>query len=192
DVLFTHAGATAAVLDPLYASRMVRMLEGVVDHGTGTAAALGRIAAGKTGTSQNWRDAWFVGFTPDLLAAVWVGDDRGRPMAKVTGGEIPATVWRRFMTVAEADVPTSDFPWLEPEPAPPPAPADETPAPDAASSDDMAGAAPIDEPPLYDESPPPAPTPDHDLDAPNGPPPFGPDRSRRDIPPPLENGPSAR
>ena len=90
------------MLDPLYASRMTRMLEGVITEGTGTAAAIGRPAAGKTGTSQHWRDAWFVGFTPDLLAAVWVGNDDGRPMNKVTGGEIPAAIWKDFMTDAES------------------------------------------------------------------------------------------
>ncbi|MEJ0066939.1 MAG: hypothetical protein WDM85_17255 [Caulobacteraceae bacterium] len=100
------------MLDPLYATRMVGMLKGVISGGTGTGANIGRPAAGKTGTSQDWRDAWFVGFTPDLLTAVWVGNDNGAPMAKVTGGELPATIWHRFMTVAEKDLPSRDFPWL--------------------------------------------------------------------------------
>ncbi len=125
--LYAHvATAGGQALDPLYASRMVRMLEGVITGGTGTAAAIGRPAAGKTGTSQHWRDAWFVGFTPDLLAAVWVGNDNGRPMSKVTGGEIPAAIWKRFMTAAEADQPVSDFAWLQPEPQEIPADADTT------------------------------------------------------------------
>ena len=115
--LYMHTpGPSTQVLDPLYASRMVRMLEGVVTGGTGTGAAINRPAAGKTGTSQHWRDAWFVGFTPDLLAAVWVGNDNGKPMNKVTGGEIPATIWKRFMLAAEADKPVLDFAWLVPEP----------------------------------------------------------------------------
>ena len=115
--LFEHAAApSGAALDPLYASRMVRMLEEVITAGTGAGAAIGRPAAGKTGTSQNWRDAWFVGFTPDLLAAVWVGNDDGRPMNKVTGGEVPASIWKRFMTVAEADKSVEGFTWLQPEP----------------------------------------------------------------------------
>ena len=120
-VLFAHAVAQGAqVLDPLAASRMVRMLEGVINSGTATAANIGRPAAGKTGTSQNWRDAWFVGFTPDLLTAVWVGNDNGRPMNKVTGGELPARIWKRFMSGAEADTPALDFAWLQPEPVEPP------------------------------------------------------------------------
>jgi penicillin-binding protein 1A len=138
--LYTHVGGPSSqVLDPLYASRMVRMLEGVVNGGTGAAAAIGRPAAGKTGTSQKWRDAWFVGFTPDLLAAVWVGNDNGRPMRKVTGGEIPAVIWKRFMTSAERNKPVVDFDWLQPEP--PEASSEEK----AADMNDFA--APIDEPP---------------------------------------------
>jgi penicillin-binding protein 1A len=114
-----NPASPAQVYDRLYASRMVRMLKSVIADGTGAAADIGRPAAGKTGTSQNWRDAWFVGFTPDLLTAVWVGNDNGAPMNKVTGGEIPARIWRRFMSVAEAEVQPVDFAWLEPEPAPP-------------------------------------------------------------------------
>jgi penicillin-binding protein 1A len=117
EVIYAHAtSAPTPVLDPLYATRMVGMLKGVITGGTGTGANIGRPAAGKTGTSQDWRDAWFVGFTPDLLTAVWVGNDNGAPMAKVTGGELPATIWHRFMAVAEKDMPSRDFPWLAPEP----------------------------------------------------------------------------
>ena len=117
DVIYAHAAsAPTPVLDPLFATRMVGMLKGVISGGTGTGANIGRPAAGKTGTSQDWRDAWFVGFTPDLLTAVWVGNDNGAPMVKVTGGELPATIWHRFMAVAEKDLPPRDFPWLVPEP----------------------------------------------------------------------------
>jgi penicillin-binding protein 1A len=118
DVIWTHVtSAPTPVLDPLYATRMVDMLKGVISGGTGTAANIGRPAAGKTGTSQDWRDAWFVGFTPDILTAVWVGNDNGAPMAKITGGELPAEIWHRFMLVAEKDLPSRDFPWLVAEPA---------------------------------------------------------------------------
>ena len=117
EVLYTHDNsAPTPVLDPLYATRMVTMLKGVITAGTGTGADIGRPAAGKTGTSQDWRDAWFVGFTPDVLTAVWVGNDNGAPMAKVTGGELPAAIWKRFMTVAEKNLPPRDFPWLVAEP----------------------------------------------------------------------------
>ena len=121
DVIWSHnASAPTPVLDPLFATRMVNMLKGVIAYGTGTGANIGRPAAGKTGTSQDWRDAWFVGFTPDILTAVWVGNDGGRPMAKVTGGELPAAIWRRFMLVAEKCLPPRDFPWLVAEPNLPP------------------------------------------------------------------------
>ncbi|HEX3407229.1 MAG TPA: PBP1A family penicillin-binding protein, partial [Caulobacteraceae bacterium] len=121
DVIWSHnASAATPVLDPLFATRMVNMLKTVITSGTGTGANIGRPAAGKTGTSQDWRDAWFIGFTPDVLTAVWVGNDGGAPMAKVTGGELPAQIWRKFMTVAEAKLPPRDFPWLVQAPNMPP------------------------------------------------------------------------
>lgn len=97
------------VYDPGHAAELVRMMEGVVERGTGREAAIGRPAAGKTGTTQNHRDAWFVGFTPDYVAGVWLGDDRGRPMAGVTGGEAPARAWARFMRAAHEGLPVRDF-----------------------------------------------------------------------------------
>jgi penicillin-binding protein 1A len=121
DVIWSHnASALTPVLDPLFATRMVNMLKAVITSGTGTGANIGRPAAGKTGTSQDWRDAWFVGFTPDILTAVWVGNDGGAPMAKVTGGELPAAIWKKFMLVAEKTLPSRDFPWLVQEPNTPP------------------------------------------------------------------------
>ncbi len=111
DVLYQHPdSARPQVFDTQKTRLMVRMMEGVISHGTGQKADIGRPAAGKTGTSQNWRDAWFVGFTPDWVAGVWVGDDRSRPMAKVAGGELPAEMWRRFMLAAHQGVAVSDFP----------------------------------------------------------------------------------
>jgi membrane peptidoglycan carboxypeptidase len=81
---------------------MTAMLYQVVQAGTGTGARLGsREAAGKTGTSQAYRDAWFVGFTTDFVAGVWVGNDDNSPMRDVTGGRIPATLWRQVMLAAE-------------------------------------------------------------------------------------------
>jgi membrane peptidoglycan carboxypeptidase len=76
----------------------------VVDHGTGRAAGLDGFAAGKTGTSQNYRDAWFVGFSELLVVGVWVGNDDGTPMDNVTGGRLPALIWKDFMTKALAIV----------------------------------------------------------------------------------------
>ena len=105
------------VYDPARAAVMVRMLKAVVQRGTGVHAAFGRPAAGKTGTSQSWRDAWFVGFTPDWVCGVWVGNDDSSAMNKVTGGELPADIWRRFMLVAHDGLPVRDFPWLGDQPA---------------------------------------------------------------------------
>lgn len=94
---------------------LTEAMQDVVARGTGTGASIGRPAAGKTGTTDDYADAWFVGFTPDLVAAVWVGYPDGRvPMTNVRGvtvygGTFPATIWREFMVRALANVPPSDF-----------------------------------------------------------------------------------
>ena len=76
---------------------MQDMLSAVVTTGTGQQARLGRPVAGKTGTSQGFRDAWFIGFTTGLVTGVWLGNDDSSPMKKVSGGSLPAILWRRFM-----------------------------------------------------------------------------------------------
>lgn len=81
------------------------MLAEVVASGTGRKAALDRPVAGKTGTSQNYRDAWFAGYTADLVTVVWVGNDDGAPMKKVTGGGLPAEIFRDFMAAAHEGLP---------------------------------------------------------------------------------------
>lgn len=81
-------------------SSLMKLLRRVVDDGTGRAAALDGFAAGKTGTSENYRDAWFVGFTDHLVAGVWVGNDNGEPMNEITGGKLPALIWKEFMSKA--------------------------------------------------------------------------------------------
>jgi penicillin-binding protein 1A len=96
-------------------SELTGMMEGVIDYGTGQGARLGTFAAGKTGTSQDYRDAWFSGFTQKYVATVWVGNDDNSSMRRVTGGSIPAQIWRETMVRALND----------PSPAP-----DDLPAPD--------------------------------------------------------------
>ena len=79
---------------------MLGLLRAAVDEGTGRAAGLSVPAYGKTGTTQDNRDAWFVGFAGDLVVGVWVGNDDGRPMKDVTGGGLPARLWHAFMVEA--------------------------------------------------------------------------------------------
>jgi len=104
-VLYRRQGSgPGTVVDGTRVAFMNQMLAGVLRDGTGRAAMLPRPAAGKTGTSQNHRDAWFVGYTADLVAGVWVGNDDGAPMAGVTGGGLPARIWQRFMADAHNGV----------------------------------------------------------------------------------------
>lgn len=98
------------IIADTHVGMMHDMLGTAISQGTARAAALDRPAAGKTGTSQRFRDAWFIGYTgggPDaaLVAGVWLGNDRSTPMDGVTGGRIPASIWRAFMTDALVDVP---------------------------------------------------------------------------------------
>ena len=89
------------VLDPAIVSEMNQMMVGVIERGTGKAARLkGWQAAGKSGTTQSFRDALFVGFTSNLTTGVWFGNDDGKSMKKVTGGGLPAKAWHDFMTAA--------------------------------------------------------------------------------------------
>ncbi len=93
--------APARIVDEGLAREMNQMLYSVVETGTGTAADLGRReAAGKTGTTQEWRDAWFIGYTADYITGVWVGNDADDPMNHVAGGGIPASIWRDYMAIA--------------------------------------------------------------------------------------------
>ena len=99
------------VTSPQTAYLITSMLEGVVRSGTGRSVrALGRPVAGKTGTTNDQRDAWFMGFTPDLVAGVWIGYDDDRTLGpQGTGGKMAAPLWLAFMKAALADSPVSDF-----------------------------------------------------------------------------------
>jgi len=101
DVLYARSGSGGGrVIAPEAAAAMRDLLAAVIAGGTGRRAALPPEfppAYGKTGTSQNFRDAWFVGFAGDVVAGVWLGNDDGKPMQGVTGGGAPAVIWREFM-----------------------------------------------------------------------------------------------
>lgn len=98
------------VMSEREAYEMTTMLEGVIDHGTGTAAAIGRPAAGKTGTTDDNKDAWFVGYTPDIVTAVWIGDDTGsHSLGEIYGSTIPAEIWKDYMSSATSDESGGDF-----------------------------------------------------------------------------------
>lgn len=108
-VLEQHQPREKAVVNERSVYVLVDMMRGVIARGTGAGANIGRPAAGKTGTTSDHLDAWFVGFTPDLVAAVWMGCDTPEYLNGVTGGDLPATIWHDFMTAALAKTPVSEF-----------------------------------------------------------------------------------
>ena len=133
EVLYEHTKDEALeaedAIEPAVAYLTTTALEAVIQRGTGTRAQIGRPAAGKTGTAQEYRDAWFAGYTPDLSAAVWVGYPQGLVEMKpscsgstseciptrtitgsgVTGGSFPATIWQKFMLQALSGEPADAF-----------------------------------------------------------------------------------
>jgi penicillin-binding protein 1A len=112
-VLYERAGSgLGSLISAEAAGAMNRMLMQAVRTGTGKAAALDdRPSAGKTGTSQDFKDAWFVGYTRQLVAGVWVGNDANMPMGKkIRGGTLPASVWKTFMTRGLAGTPILPLP----------------------------------------------------------------------------------
>ncbi|MBX3569881.1 MAG: penicillin-binding protein [Rhizobiaceae bacterium] len=101
DVLYQRPDNRAPrVISNDVVGKMNAMMAQTISDGTARKAAFGWPAAGKTGTSQNSRDAWFVGYTAELTTGVWFGNDDGKPMKKVTGGALPAIAWHEFMAAA--------------------------------------------------------------------------------------------
>jgi len=115
-VVYENKEKPEQVVEPSIAYAATTVLKGVISGGTASRARIGRPAAGKTGTSQNYRDAWFVGYTPDLVTSVWVGFYKTEtPMRSVHGGRgfggtLAAPIWAKYMKNALAGVPKNDFP----------------------------------------------------------------------------------
>ena len=114
NVLFQAKAEPRQVLNPAVADVATQIMRKVILYGTGTAANIGRPAAGKTGTAQEWRDAWFAGFVPQLSAAVWVGFPQGQismvgtRIGNVTGGSFPAQIWHAFMSAVTERMPVKE------------------------------------------------------------------------------------
>ena len=112
-VLFERSGSgPRRIIKPQHVAAMNTMLRAVITYGTGKRARMNRTVAGKTGTSQGFRDAWFIGYSGDLSAGVWVGNDDGSGMNKVTGGGLPARIWKAFMQQAHDSLPDRGLPGI--------------------------------------------------------------------------------
>ena len=126
-------GIGERVISETAAKELTWMMTQVIQHGTGGRAQLGdRPVAGKTGTTSEARDAWFVGFTADYVTGVWMGYDNNTPLKGVTGGGLPAEIWHEVMTRVEDGLPVTPLPIIVPEPKAPPATAQPA-APDSAA-----------------------------------------------------------
>ncbi len=104
---------SSKVLNLNTAATMTAIMKTVITNGTGRAANIGKPAAGKTGTTDDSRDAYFIGFTPDVVTGVWVGNDDNSQMGGITGGTVPAKIWRDVMSVATAPYGNVDFEYPE-------------------------------------------------------------------------------
>jgi penicillin-binding protein 1A len=103
------------VITPPQATQMIYMMNKVVEEGTGKRAMLDGVrSAGKTGTTNAYRDAWFVGFTGNYVCGVWFGNDDHSPTNRLTGGALPATTWHEIMTAAHRGIDVKDLPGLLP------------------------------------------------------------------------------
>lgn len=119
-VMQQEGGIRERVISQRAAQSLVYMMNQAIVSGTARRAELGeRPAAGKTGTTQGNRDAWFIGFTADYVAGVWMGYDDNTPLTGVGGGGLPADIWRETMLRVHEGVPVSPLPMLVPEPVTP-------------------------------------------------------------------------
>ena len=123
-LLYLRKGASnGRVIDPAYLAMMNTMMQETLLTGTARKGEVpGWQAAGKTGTSQDWRDAWFIGYTSHLVTGVWLGNDDSSPTKKASGGNLPVEIWSRFMRVAHQGVPPRPLPggvWQAPPEAVP-------------------------------------------------------------------------
>jgi membrane peptidoglycan carboxypeptidase len=111
NVLLDNTPKPKLVLNQWAVASLNHVLTGVIQRGTATKAQIGRQAAGKTGTTSSERDVWFVGYTPQLSTAIWVGNDDYKPLYYgATGGGTVAPVWRDFMSRAMSGLPVEYFP----------------------------------------------------------------------------------
>ncbi len=118
-----EGGIGERVISPRAAEQLIYMMNRVIEEGTGKRARMeGMEAAGKTGTTQGARDAWFVGFTADYVAGVWMGYDDNRPLKGVTGGGLPAEIWRQAMERIYENRPARPLPMIRPGSYAPPPP----------------------------------------------------------------------
>ncbi len=118
-VLYARTGSgVGSVMSAENDTQMTHLMVETVATGTGKAARLDeRPTAGKTGTTQDFHDAWFMGFTADLVCGVWIGNDNNAPMVRATGGGLPAHIFKSFMEAAEKNVPVKPLAGLADEPA---------------------------------------------------------------------------
>lgn len=124
----TGGGIGERVIQETAARELIYMMTKVIEGGTGGRARLpGREAAGKTGTTQAARDAWFLGFTADYVAGVWMGYDDNTPLSGVTGGGLPAEIWQETMVRVHEGIDPKPLPMLRPTPRPAPAPVQSAP-----------------------------------------------------------------
>ena len=96
-------------MSPQAAHDGLTLLKAVMAYGTGRKSALNRPCAGKSGTSQNNKDAWFIGMTPDIVTGVWMGNDNAAPTKDVTGGKYPGYLWKAYMEAIHQGVRARNF-----------------------------------------------------------------------------------